>query len=266
MIDDLHDNQEFDDPKPRYRLCKLGFALGAIALGLQCASISLNIVALFGGVEELQQLVTNPTWDLLVGTPITWSALIGSYLLVGRWNEPRWNRRVGLLLLMNAVDLAFWASDNARFLGFTIPELQDPWFRHVGGVLQWFELMLFASLACDVLVHLDKTEAVEASVAARSFALVGLTLWAVRLLAFTNWGAGWPPQFRAMRPDALLLILGIEVILALTAFQGMLLNARASRECSALLDQLAKADRSHELLESRSEPFDDRTPLGNRRK
>jgi hypothetical protein len=266
VFDDQRDHQEFEDPKPRYRLCKIGFTLGAIALGLQCASITINVVALFGGVDELRQLIANPTWDLLIGTPITWSALIGSVLLVGRWDEPRWKRRAGLLLMMNAVDLAFWTSDNARYLGFAIPELQNPWFRHVGGVLQWFELMLFAGLAGDVLAHLGKERTTEAVVAARSFALVGLTLWAVQLLSFTDWRAGWPPQFLPLRADSLLLALGSMVILALTAFQGTLLNARAGRECSALLRQLAQTEQSHELLESRSEPFDDRSALNGPRK
>lgn len=248
---------EKPDLRPRYRLCKLGFALASLALGLQCADLALSLGAQFFGMVDVWKLVQSPRWRLLVGTPITWSAVLGAYLLLGRWRHASWNRRAGVLMLMNAIDLGFWASDNGRLLGLSIPELQDPWLRYAGSVLQWFELMLFALLAADVSSHLGRPESADGSRLARSFAMVGLTLWFLILLSCTTWLPGRGPVFRIRSLEVYLLILGSQALLAITAFQVTILCSQASRECARLLAELGPADHGDELLRSRSEGSDD---------
>ncbi len=256
MPSDWLDNEK-PDLRPRYRLCKLAFGLASMALGLQCADIALSLGAQFFGMADLWKLVHSPRWRLFVGTPITWSAVVGSYLLLGRWRHPGWNRRAGLLALMNAIDLGFWASDNGVLLGFQIPELQDPWLRYAGSVLQWFELMLFASLAAEVASHLGRAEATEASRLTRSFAMVGLTLWFIILLSCTAWFPARFPVFRVRSFEVFLLILGSQALLAISAFQVTILCLQASRECGRLLAELGPPDHGDDLLRSRSEAIDE---------
>src|SRR5262245_27385964 len=110
---------ELDDPRPRYRLVGGGFGLIGLALGLLSMDAALDFAWLLSWHPGLRALMGNPTWSWLVGTPITFASLIGSYLLWGRWTEPRWQRRAGLLLLMNTGDVGLWMTQHARDFGLS---------------------------------------------------------------------------------------------------------------------------------------------------
>lgn len=250
------DRDPFDDTGPNYRRLRIAFTLGAIALGFQSAEIVLRLLATFGGVRELAFLLRNPRWGIFIGTPITWAAALSAYLLIGGWREPRWNRRVGLLALMNSVDLLFWASDCGPELGLRLVAINDEFVRYVGSILQWFELWLFAALASNVAFRLGRPEALTHQRSARSFCLMGLVVWTLVLFGGTNW-ATWPPHFQITTVETFLLYMGSSAILGLAAFQVMLLCTLAARCSGRRLGELRATDRDHELLRTRSENSQD---------
>lgn len=242
----------FEDHRPRYRLLKLAFTLGAIALGLQSAEVALQLLAGFGGVRDLQRLMNDPRWGLFVGTPITWLAVVSAYLLIGRWRDPRWNRRVGLLVVMNTFDLLLWASEAGPALGVHLVAIQNDWVRHLVRVLQWFELLIFAALAAQVALHLGRRQAAHYAGSVRTFCIVGVVIWAILLVGATTWTV-WPPVFRIASIEMLLLYLGSFAILGLAAYQTTILCILAARSCGEALADLHKADNDHDLLRSRSD-------------
>src|SRR5579864_2994688 len=99
---------EREELRHNYRLCRAGFAL--IALGLTL--LSLDSGCLLAGFlmrsRDLWSLRLTTWWDWLVGAPITWCTLVGSYLLLGRSSDPVWQRRAGLLVIMNGIDMIVW--------------------------------------------------------------------------------------------------------------------------------------------------------------
>lgn len=260
MFETSPDPWPTDDPadlRPRYRLCRLAFGLGALALALQSADIALTIGSRFLEAPELSHLVGHPNWRLSVGTPITWGAFLSALLLVGRWRDLSWNRRAGLLLLLNALDVGFWASDNARLLGLALPPRRDNWLLHVCLAMQWVELMLFASLASEVSAHLGRPDAAEASRPARTMGLIGLGLWFVTLLACTVLVPGRWPVFQVRVLEVFLLLLASWALMAVMAFQVTVLCAHASRECGRLLSELARDPQEAHLPRPSAGPFEE---------
>lgn len=255
-------------PSRRYAVCRVAFRLGAIAVGLQSADILIRISALFVQIFGMAMVAANPhaqpaflnqnfkllmlthddRWGLFIGTPISWLAAIAALLLIGRWRDAGWNRRAVLLAMMNLFDLYLWAAQNARFLGLHIPEIENSWVRYCVGVLQWFELMLFSSLAVDVSAHLGRSDSEKKMQKARSFAMVGLGLWSLLLLIGTRFRPGALPAFRLPVREAYFLALMSEITLALTAFQVMILCLVASRDCSQILQELREGEHEHALL------------------
>lgn len=249
---------EFDDPRPRYRLCRAGFILCAAVLVLQAADRACLLAALFGDVHDLLKLVRHPLWGWIVGTPITWGAVVGSYLLWGRWNEPRWQRQAGLLVLMNLVDAGLWIVEHGDALGIRQGDVRYPWLIfQIGSGQQWFELMLLAGLATDLATHLGKAEAAETGRLARSWATGGAVIWSILLVTWTDWHRGWPFLFRPLTLETYLLLRGSEFVLILADFQVIILCVLAARECRRHLAELGSDDLGHDLLKSRSETEDD---------
>jgi hypothetical protein len=258
MDQDPNDWAEFDDPRLRYRLCRVGFAICAMALILQAADLSCLLAAIFGDIHRLAVLIREPLWRWIVGTPITWGAVIGSYLLWGRWTDPRWQRRAGLLVLMNLVDGALWIVQHGDALGLRQGDLRHVWLiDQIGSGQQWFEMMLLASLAADLAIQLGKPEAADTARVARSLAMAGAALWLILLVITTDWARGWPFLFRPLTLETYLLRCAANFVLILTDFQVIILCILAARQCGQHLRSLTKADLGHDLLQSRSETEDD---------
>ena len=95
---------ERDSLRQTYQLSRLGFAILSVSLLLACFTSILTLVALFGG-RSFAIWIVNMWWWRWIGTPIVWGCLIGTYLLWGRWPDPGWQRRVGLLVVMSLVDV-----------------------------------------------------------------------------------------------------------------------------------------------------------------
>lgn len=241
-----------EDIRPRYRLCRAGFALIALALALLCvAKISL-LAMLFGARREMQVLHDHPAWFWLVDAPITWGSLLGSYLLWGRWSEPSWQRKAGLLVLMNGLDAVMWSIDHAERFGLQVTNLDLGWtFFVVANALGWFELILASSLASSVAFHLGARESAEAGNASYTIGLIGAIVWGVLMITQTNWQT-WPP---GPDPSAefLILLLVSTVLAILLTFQVTVQSLTASRLCAAHLRTLSALESGDDLLRSRSE-------------
>jgi hypothetical protein len=249
---------EFDDPRPRYRLCQLGFGLIALSLGLLSFDLACWLATLFMPNPGLIGLMKRPEWTWLVGAPITWAALIGSYLLWGRWTEPTWQRRAGLLVLMNGVDAVNWLLEHAHEFGLTGQAIGHAWMREqIGRGLGWLELLLTAAMAADLSLHLGKADAPEAGRSARSFAMIGFALWLFHVLVLTDW-MSWPLRRHPMRGrDGLLFFLGNLFLLTVTSFQVTVLSILAARQCKRFVQELDRHEWDNDLLRSRSEPEKD---------
>jgi hypothetical protein len=252
---------EFDDPRPRYRLCQLGFGLIALALALLSFDTACTLGLIFTRNPGIQNLLGRKEWIWLVSAPITWGSLIGSYLLWGRWTEVSWQRRAGGLLLMNSVDAVIWAMNHAQDLGlaenqFGYPQLR----REIAACFGWLEFMLIASLATDLSSHLGKHDAPDAGRSARSFAVIGLALWCVELfMMWAQWTHIVRPR-RVMMQQRILLSIGSVFLTALTSFQVTVLCIAASRQCKRFVKELDWREWDHDLLKSRSESEKDEGP------
>lgn len=247
----------FDDPGPRHSLAWLGFGLGALALGLQCANLVLITLAQVFGIAEVRGLLLDPNWDLAIGTPISWGSWLGSLLLLGARGPGRWIQRTACLVGMNSFDLLLWWTDHGGAWGPGIPLLRDPWVGSVVGVLQWLELLLFASLAADYAIALRPQDQLDdRRRLVRSFALVGIGLWGFLLVHCTVWN-GWPPRFVIVSLETYMLLLAGRILLALTAFQVTLLCYTAVRSCRNAPGRSRGRWMDHELLEPQADPFAD---------
>ena len=108
---------EREQLRKTYQLCRLGFGINAMALVLACFT---SLLALFGNFEpNLLFWFRDATWFQWLDAPIVWGCLIGTTLLWGRWDNPSWQRRSGLLLVMCLVDVGLWFVSSGETLDCT---------------------------------------------------------------------------------------------------------------------------------------------------
>ena len=107
---------EREQERQTYRLCRLGFAILSFALVVACLTTILILPRLFGGrgVPALAAELGVVDW---VDAPVVWGSLVGTYLLWGRWDNPSWQRRSGLLVVMGVVDVVLWLLEHGGDLG-----------------------------------------------------------------------------------------------------------------------------------------------------
>jgi hypothetical protein len=255
-------DQERETQRQTYQLCRLGFAILSVSLVLACFTSILALIAQFGGRPIVVWVVNMPWWRWL-GTPIVWGSLFGTYLLWGRWSDPGWQRRAGLLVVMGIVDVILWGLDHGNDLGLRLEDVGHKWFRsNLGEALGWAEFALMASLAGDVMAHLGVEQAREASKSTRSLAATGAVVWMILFCHCTAWKRGWPLQ--GPRNDrsleTMLLYLGSTMIWTITLIQVTALSIAATRETSHVLSEMAREDRSEDLFRSPSESYVDLLP------
>ena len=258
------------ESSPRYRTCRAGFTLVAIGLGLLCFSMAVDVACLFAPgfdkhlAKALIGLVQGPLWKWGVSGPITWTTLLGSYLLWAGWAESRWRRCAGLLLLLNLCDMAHWTIAHHHDLG--LPMRGDPghaWLRdQVTMGFGWAEFGLFAALAADLARYAGADGARLDARTRRAYGLVAIggVFWAIQFLAMTDWHPPlWPLRHHQPRniTELLLLVLALPILTIPTTLNVVGLSALASRCCSRMLDAgPPEDDRGIDLLRSRSETDD----------
>jgi hypothetical protein len=237
-----------------YRLCGVGFGFLAFGLAVACLETFLFLPHQFGGPPFLPWL-TQTSWWKWHDLPYTWGCLVGTYFLWGRWNDPSWQRRTGLLLVMTLVDVTLWFLDHGGDLGLRLQDVGHQWFRaRLGEALGWAEFALLASLSCDVIVHLGVEQAAETGRATRSLAGTGAAVWMALFLIRTDWHRGWPlfPR-RNLWFEALLLDLGQSMIWTVTLIQVTALTVAAAKQCAAVLAEMEREDQQLDVFKSPSE-------------
>ena len=254
--------------RARYRLCRAGFALAALGLALMSLDSACWLLTQFTRWFELLQLLRSPAWDWTVGVTITASTLLGPLLLWGRWSEPHWQRRAGVLVVLNLVDVGYWAWRHGDLFGLWRGAMPPHWWLSTMLIIgsSWVQFGLFGSLAADLSAHLGAKPAPEAGQRARALAAAGAGVWLVALWHLTNWRR-WPltPQFSPLGP---LIWTGMTALRALAAFQVAALCLAACRDCARMLRDLDRAARfdldgphhaggALDALRSRSEAGDD---------
>jgi hypothetical protein len=246
---------EIENLRPKYSLCRAGFLLMAISLGLACLSRGCTLVSFVTINPALTDLLRSSFWTWGVGAPITWAALIGSYLLWGRWTEPEWQRRAGLLVLMNAIDLVTWFVEHRGAFGLAGGQLQHDWLIfQVTELLQWCEMLLITGLATDLILHFGEEQQPEISRAAQSLAMIGLGLTVVYCLLQTDW-TKWPLQ-PLRRGPGVMMFLGSLLLMTMATFQVTALCILAARRCGDYLRELEKHAGADDLVGSQSESKD----------
>jgi hypothetical protein len=254
-------DQEREHERQTYRLCRLGFAILSFALGIACVTSLLSLPRLFGGRGFLPQL-HSAEWSVWVEAPVVWGCLIGTYLLWGRWNDPGWQRRAGLLVLMGCVDAVLWMIENGQALGLGTEQVGHLWLReNLAQALGWAEFALIASLSCEVMVHLGVEQADETGKATRSLATTGAIVFMILFCMMTDWRR-WPLGIRRLTLPALLLHLGSTMIWTITLIQVTALSIAAARQCSAVLTDMEREDAENDLLRSPSEQSSGSFPGG----
>jgi hypothetical protein len=255
-------DQERETQRKTYQLCRLGFAILSLSLLLASADAVLALMAQFGA-RSFVIWINNQAWWRWVGTPIVWGSLLGTYLLWGRWSDTGWQRRAGLLVVMNMVDAILWTLDHGNDLGLRLEDVGHHWFRsNLGQALGWAEFTLIASLAGDVMAHLGVEQAREASKSTRSLAATGALVWMVLFYHCTAWKRGWPLEGpRNVRSlETILLYLGSTMIWTITLIQVTALSIAATRETSRALAEMDLEDESDDLFPSPSDSHADLLP------
>jgi hypothetical protein len=246
-------DQEREQLRKTYQLCRVGFGIIAVALVLACLPSVLWLFTTFD--RAMVGWILDSRWYHWIDTPIVWCSLIGTTLLWGRWNHPSWQRRAGLLLIMGLADIAIWFLDQGETLGFRHVELGGHWFRqNLGQALGWGEFALLSSLSCDYLVHLGIEHASDSDKSTRSMAVTGAMVWMLLFCQLTNWHAGWPLQQKLIRNlETLLLFHGFQLIWAITLIQVTALVISAAGQSSRVLAEMDREDNDLDPLRSRSD-------------
>lgn len=249
---------ERDERRYRYRFCRAGFALLALGLAFLCLDACGVLGFLLTFDPRIRAAIRSEWWDWFVGAPIPWATLIGSYLLWGRSTDASWQRRAGVLVLLNASDVVSWAIAHNAQLGLGLEELRHEWLlTQITSGLGWVEYMLIVSLAVEMTRELGKRSDADAGMATQTLATIGLVFWLISFVTRTDW-TQWPlveKQFvPAKLPVILLIGLGMNLLTTITAFHVTAHCISAYRQCSLALAYIdAEEHASDELLRSRSE-------------
>jgi heme exporter protein D len=255
---------EREQLRKTYQLCRLAFAILAVALVVACFD---SLLGLFGRFEQGPGLLTwiyASAWYQWLDAPMVWGCLIGAILLWGRWDHVSWQRRAGLFLIMNLVDLVLWVMARGDAMGARVGEFGHEWLRlNLGRALGWGEFALLSSLTCDYLVHLGVDYARDSDKSTRSMAATGAMLWLLLFCQTTHWRAGWagwPLQGHHPRGlEGLLLSHGFHLIWTITLIQVTALVISAVRQSTDVLQEMDREDEENDLLRSRSDsssPFE----------
>lgn len=256
---------EGEEHLPKYRLCRVGFTLVSIGLGLLCLSAAADLAYMFTFQPWLAKLLTGEFWKWAVAGPITWTTFLGSYFLWAGWADPRWRRRAGMLLLLNLFDMIQWTLNHHVDLNLPmrVGGVGHEWFRdQFAQGLGWVEFWLFADLAADLATYTGSDQAEGRRARVRTLVGIGAILWAIQFTSLTDWRPPlWPLRHRQIKrvdkPILLLLFLILPVLMIAATLNVIGLAVLACRRCTlALAEAETDRDQGLDLLTSRSETDD----------
>jgi hypothetical protein len=227
-------SQEYLDQRPRYWLCAFAFGFVGVAALLLSVHSGLMFAAYLQRDMTLLDLLGKPFWAYLVALPSLYAAVIGSYLLWGRWIDAGWQRRAGAFVLLSLINAVAGTILNADALGFELMPADERW--SVGTVFQlfgWVKLWLAASLAAEVASHLGVSTARPLGYHAARLAIIGLLATAIGFVVLTEWQAGLPLRHIGAIRDlpTFLLSMAPHPVRCLCAGQVAVLCFLAARGC-----------------------------------
>ena len=246
---------EREQLRKTYQICRIGFAITAVALVLACF---YSLLSLYGRFDRgLDTWIRESGLGQWIDAPIVWGCLIGATLLWGRWDHVSWQRRAGLFLVMNLVDVVLWFIAGPTRWGPRLGEFGHEWLRISLGTLSGGEnSRLLSSLACDYLTHLGVEHARESDKSTRSMAATGAMVWLLYFCQHTNWrrrlAAPIPPGPGAR---SFLVFYGYHLIWTITLIQVTALVVSAVRQSTTVLEEIERDDQESDLLAPRSEPL-----------
>ena len=253
-------NQEILEERPRYVLCRIAFILVGIGLGIYCFDIAAQVTLYLTRDAGILKALRSQWWKWGVGAPITWCTVLGALLLWGRWRDASWQRRAGILLLLNLIDVVTWTVSHGGELGLKIGDFSRYAFLRgeVSQLIGWAEFFLFANLAGEVADHLAADrDLVRLGRAMGPLCAIGATFSFLEFLAMSDKKAGWPPQQGIFNEEVRLLILMNLVLSFAATAQAVLLNLLAARKCGEHLANLKRVEVGEDLLKPRSRLDDD---------
>ncbi|GAC1340607.1 MAG: hypothetical protein NVSMB14_06300 [Isosphaeraceae bacterium] len=248
-------NQDIVEVRPRYVLCRIAFLLVGIGLGIYCLDVVAQLTMFLTRDAGILKALRSDWWKWVVGAPITWCTVLGAFLLWGRWRDTSWQRRAGLLLLFNLIDVVTWTISHGNDLGLKIGDFSLYAFlrNEMSQLLGWAEFYLFATLASEVADHLAADpNLLRVGRAMGPLCAIGATLSVLEFFGMLDRRGGWPPRPGVGNPEVVLLMLIGLVLTFMATAQTVLLSLLASRKCRDHLAHLARVQSGDDLLEPRS--------------
>jgi hypothetical protein len=251
------------------RRTHLGFVGVSAALLVASLSTVVGMLLLFSGRGQIGGFFGISHWDFIEESFVVWTSFLGVCLLWGRQpDDPTWQRRSGLLLMMCLVDVVLWSLDHGQLLGLSEAKFGHEWFRRIlGQALGWSEFLLIASMAADTAARFGQPQAVEFGKAARSMVTSGSLVWLMYFYQRTSWDLPvWPLRERPMDKGTIMLWLGMVFLNTICLIQTTTLCLLAAQASSRAAASLPPAEEAVDpLLVSRSEggwddPFASRKP------
>lgn len=231
------------DLTSRYRICRAGFLLGALACGLMAFDAAGHTVTLLTRSDEIGRLVRSNDWMWFAGTAVAWSAVFSSLALTGRWSSPFWVNRTRILVMLSGVGLLLWLMRFGDKFGLFAGELPFPWMRmQLALAFRWFWMLLLAELAHTVAQHLGRDTS-RALATTRTLISVGVALWLLLLFTSLRMMVGGGMGLRRGAMVAFWMQwLGFSGSRAAACFAVTLMALLAARDCAALLRELRRSD------------------------
>ncbi len=233
----------YESQRPRYFLCSLGFGFLGVSFVLLTIGTATPIIGFLTDNQAFLAAVNRPWWTFVVNLPMSYGALIGAYLVWGRWTDPSWQRRAGLLLLMNLIDAVSATLLESRALGFDAGLEPDSYLIGlITGIFAWLEFYLSASLAAEIAAQLARPTLADAGRLSERIALIALVIWVLFHGLRTDWSI-WPPvQPRIQSLEELFIYLGLNCARILCGAQVATLCLIAAAHCRRTWRELGDAE------------------------
>jgi hypothetical protein len=236
-----------DDDAPlldRYRACRLGFSLAALACGMMAFHASGFTAFYLTADHKYRLFFSQDDWLLFATSVITWSGLAGAVVLGRCWSLPGWRRQTALLVVLSILAAAVWVARHAVRFGLAAEPL--PYVELLVRLAlgpRWIWLALLCGLAADVASHLGAPNVRPLRASALATITAGVAFWVMMLLIeIIPFALGAGPVGRRVMVGIWLQLVGFWGFSTAAAFTTTLLLLVAARECTRLIRELKRAE------------------------